>query len=643
MTNFFDIVIEVLKQDDRFFTTEGTLLRNRVYEAAMNMDGKLLKILLSNVDTKNRFFTEVEGTMVFDKVGFGWVINNRQFMPDSYTRFKNKIGLTNDNGNLISTTDDVVLTFPYKDCVLVGGQTKDDQKRDEIFYNTTLAPDEVDRLLYPKVLVDIKRYTSIGIEENITFDVSDNLIMKGNNLLAISSLLKRYEGQIKCIYIDPPYNTGSDSFNYNDAFNRSSYYTFLKNRLEIAYRLLSVDGVIWVHCDSNEFAEIKILMDEIFTDGYQTTITNCSTPNGRDYGFFAQTHDYIHIYCKNPLRLRMNKLPDEDLSKYTKKDEYGIYYLHPLFNSNSNFHKGNRPNLYYPFYVSPEANAEGYYDISLQKLPDYITLYPPLSQTDGTQFVWRWGQDLAHENLNKEIVGQKMTNGQFRIAQKMRSKDKLPRTIWVETEFSNRRGTEQLQTLFGEKAFSYPKSEELIARIIELSTDNGEMVLDFHLGSGTTAAVAHKMGRKYIGIEQMEYINNVSVERLKKVISGEQGGISKNVNWQGGGSFVYCQLAKCNQKFIDAVVAAKTDLELETLLTKVMHTGFISSKVNPAEIVENAADFLSLSIEDKKRFIIELLDKNMLYVNLCDIDDEDYGISEADKAFTKSFYEGGKK
>jgi adenine-specific DNA-methyltransferase len=171
-----------------------------------------------------------------------------------------------------------------------------------------------------------------------------------------------------------------------------------------------------------------------------------------------------------------------------------------------------------------------------------------------------------------------------------------------------------------------------------MATDEGDLVLDFHGGTGTTGAVAHKMGRRYILCEQMTVQLDIILNRIKKVIEGEQGGISKAVNWHGGGSFIYCELAKCNQHFADEVCAAKTDADLIALLERVCETGFISSKVNPAEIAEAATDFEALSVDDKKRFILELLDKNMLYVNLCDIDDEECGISDADKAFTRSFY-----
>mgnify|MGYP005970441961 FL=1 len=156
MTKFYEAVLDVLKQDNRFFSEEGILLRNAVYEATMQMDAQLIRLLLSNEVTKEHFFKDVDGISVFDKVEFGWVVNNKEFLPDSYTRFKNKIGLADDNGDIISSKGTVELVFPYKDCVLEGGQTKDEQKRSEIFYNETLAPDEVDRLFYPKVLINAK-------------------------------------------------------------------------------------------------------------------------------------------------------------------------------------------------------------------------------------------------------------------------------------------------------------------------------------------------------------------------------------------------------------------------------------------------------------------------------------------------------
>lgn len=186
MNRFFDTIIEVLRQDERFFTEDGELLRNAVVEASGKMDAKLIKALYENETTRERFFTDVDGIAVFDKVAFGYVINNREFLPDSYTRYKNKIGLANGRGDYISSSRDVELVFPYKDCVLEGGQTKEDQKRSEIFFNMALAPDEVDRLRYPKVLVNPVNFSSDGQTPAPNYD-GRSLVIKGNNLLTIAS------------------------------------------------------------------------------------------------------------------------------------------------------------------------------------------------------------------------------------------------------------------------------------------------------------------------------------------------------------------------------------------------------------------------------------------------------------------------
>ena len=201
--NIFEIVEEVLKKKEKYISEDDKLLKAIVYSDVMTMNNELLSLLLSNEQIKERFFEKVDGILVFDKQKFAWFIESKEFLPDSYTRYTNKIGLTH-NGDFISKLNDVVLDFPYKDCVLEGGQDKDDQKRKEIFYNETIASDEITKMLAPKVFTNAKRYTKDGIEENIAFDENDNLIIKGNNLIVLSSLLKRYEGKVKCIYIDPP-------------------------------------------------------------------------------------------------------------------------------------------------------------------------------------------------------------------------------------------------------------------------------------------------------------------------------------------------------------------------------------------------------------------------------------------------------
>lgn len=552
MNSLYSTLIEVLKQKTDFFSESGELLRNAVYEAAMKMDSSLIKLLADNETTRKRFFTEIDGVLVFDKIGFGWVINNKEFLPDSYTRFKNKIGLVDESGSFISTSDKVELVFPYKDCVLEGGQTKEDQKRSEIFYNETLAPDEIDRLLYPKVLTNAKLYTSNGNAQITEFSDNDNLIIKGNNLLAIASLKRKFAGRIKLIYIDPPYNTGNDSFGYNDKFNRSSWLSFMKSRLKIAKDLLSPDGAIYVQLDYHQVHYAKILMDEIFGEenfqreiiwrigwlsGYKTKDNN-----------WIRNHDTILFYSKNPKSLKFikNYIPKNEFKEIAQSDAER-YPIEDVWNGNE---------------------------------------YDDLNSIAIVSFAGETVSKLL--NPDDEVKGQ--------------------------------------------------KSEKLLERILRAHTSKGDIVLDFFGGTGTTAAVAHKMGRKYIVCEQLDKHIDIELRRLNKVILGEQSGISKRNNWQGGGSFVYCELAKLNQNYVDKIESATADAELVALLAEIIETDFISCKVNPAEIKENAKSFEELSIGDKKRFLMELLDKNQLYVNYCDMDDENYQISEEDKAFTKSFY-----
>ena len=630
--------LEKLLLQHEGFLVEGILNKNKLSELARKYDEKLLNILMKEEKIKNHFFSKLEeGILVFKKDVFLQFLNNKEFLPDSFTAYKTKIGLGNKDGSLLSENHDIVLNFPYKDCILEGGQTKEDAKRDEIFFNETLAPSEITRLLDEKVFTNFKRYDKEGEQEVREIKDNDNLIIKGNNLVVLHNLKKRYAGKVKCIYIDPPYNTGNDSFGYNDRFNHSTWLTFMKNRLEVAKELLSKEGVLFVSIDRNEYSELKLILDEIFRDGYQGTVINVSTPNGRDYGNFAQVHDYIHVYAKNKDSVLLNAL-EVELDKFKNEDEISRYYLHPLFNSNSAFNNENRPNLYYPFFVSSELNREGYYSFSLVKDDKHtIEVYPPKSQTDGTQFVWRWGKDKVVKE-GYDIVAQLKNDGEYRIAQKMRPKKQIARTVWQDKSLTNRRGTEEIQLLFNDKVFSFPKPEALLERIIEIGTNECDIVLDFHLGSGTTAAVAHKMNRQYIGIEQMDYIENITIERLKKVIAGEQGGISKNVNWQGGGEFVYCELKNDAEDFKNSVIESQSTGELIELFNLAKKSSFLSCRVEPKKLKER--EFLELSFAEQKQLLLEIIDQNNLYFNFSDIDDDTYGISEYEKKLNKEFYGG---
>lgn len=308
------------------FLVEGQLNKNKLAELARKYDTKLLELLMSEEEVKDHFFSKIQDeVLVFKKDVFLQFLNNKEFLPDSFTAYKTKIGLATENGQYLSENNNVVLNFPYKDCVLEGGQTKEDSKRQEVFFNETLAPTEITRLLDDKVLTNFKRYDKEGEHEVTELNENDNFIIKGNNLIALHSLKKRFAGKVKLIYIDPPYNTGKDSFNYNDHFNHSSWLTFMKNRLEVAWELLSDDGTIWMSIDDSESHYLKVLADGIF--GRENFLNEVIWQ--RAYApvnlkkTFSRSHDAILVYAKNnSSEKELNKLQRDEAtnSRYKNPD-----------------------------------------------------------------------------------------------------------------------------------------------------------------------------------------------------------------------------------------------------------------------------------------------------------------------------------
>jgi adenine-specific DNA-methyltransferase len=211
MLNLLNKLKSTLQKDKRLVSKEGELLKNKIIELALKLDKNLINILLKEKDLKEHFFTEVDKIIVFDQLKFMKFIDNKEFLPDSYTTFKNKVGLTVEDSYL-SQNKEVVLSWPYKDCVLEGGMEKEDEKRDEVFFNEILAPDEIDRLKEPKVFSNFKRIDAKGEHKVTEIKPTDNLIIRGNNLLALYSLEKKFARRIKLIYIDPPYNRHEGDF-----------------------------------------------------------------------------------------------------------------------------------------------------------------------------------------------------------------------------------------------------------------------------------------------------------------------------------------------------------------------------------------------------------------------------------------------
>lgn len=648
----YTILEQQLKKEPNFVTDNGELKKWVVLNKAQNFDEELIALLLQEPTLKEKFFKEIVGVTVFNQNLFVQFLEQKNYLNDSYTQYKNKVGLTID-GKYLKQRNEVALVWPFKDCILEGGQSREEDKREEIFFNEILAQDEITQLLEPKVLTNAKRIDKDGektldqLNRDADFNrkrglpedtITDNLIIKGNNLLALHSLKKEFAGKVKLIYIDPPYNTGNDSFKYNDSFNHSTWLTFMKNRLTIAKSLLSKSGVIFVHCDNNEQATLKILLEEIFgKEQFIETITVVNNPRGRDYGGIANMHEYIHIFAKNKFDYEMFRLVDDE-KEFPFIDELGGFEIRELRNRNTAFNDKNRPNLCYPFYVNPNKMLDnGFLELSLEPKDSLVEVWPAKSQ--GIQTVWRWGKDKALENLNKNIVGKAMQeSGRYMIVEKYRDNSRLARSVWWDKEVNSERGTVHLRELFGNKVFNFPKPETLLNRIIQISTVEGDIVLDYHLGSGTTATTAHKMQRQYIGIEQMGYIEDVAVERLKKVIEGEQGGISKSVNWQGGGSFVYLELKKYNQAFIEQIEVAKDTETLLQIWEQMKAKSFLNYNVDIKKQEEHIEEFKTLTLKEQKQHLCEILDKNQLYVNLSSLNDADFACTEEEKRLNRDFY-----
>lgn len=635
--HLYNELYKVLRMEDHFCTATGELIKSNIETAALNLNPELIRLLLNNELLSRHFFADVDGVKVFDKVKFQRFIMNKQFLPDSYTSFKNKIGLTTDDGRFITDSREVVLSWPFKDCMLEGGQTKEDAKRDEVFWNETLAPDEINRLTEPKAFTSFKRYDKDGEHEVDHLLPNDNLIIKGNNLLALYSLKEKYAGRVKLIYIDPPYNTGSDDFGYNDNFNHSTWLTFMKNRLEAASELLRNDGFIFVQCDDSEQAYLKVLMDGVF---------------GRE--------NHINTICVKMSHLSGMKMSHKDKKLPKLQETIHMYSKSPSVKLNEYFIPGAWDNVFERYTKFVERNSDDCSTWEIKTLKQKLKECGLSSNTEIENFcienadcIFRTAVNDSFKNEEKRPYFTKIVSATG-LDKYMLNKEEV---IFAETKIKVFEGKKQpaesigdiwtdigINNLHNEGGVQLPngkKPEKLIERIISLTTQTGDIVLDFFGGSGTTGAVSHKMNRQYIMCEQMEHQIELQLRRLPNVINGESSGISKAVNWQGGGSFVYCELFKANQNFVEQIEAATTKEALATIWQQMQQTGFLSYKIKAKDIDDNAETFDALSLDDQKRFLIECLDKNLLYVPLSDIDNADYNVSEKDKRLTREFYKKG--
>ncbi len=550
--------------------------KERLETLILTADEKLLTFMLEDKnanDYKNAFFKTIANSLVFNQKALLECLTKE--LENSFTRFENKIGLYSQ-GRPIKSSESVVLNFPFKDNVLLGNAKDNSTKSKECFYHEILHKREIDTLLKKKALCHFEMHGEGDLESALK-DKNTNYLIKGNNLIALHSLKKKFAKQVKCIYIDPPYNTGNDSFNYNDNFNHSSWLVFMKNRLEVAREFLSDDGSIYINLDYNEVHYCKVLMDEIFKrENFRSEII-------WRMGFLSGYKTAAKKYIRN----------HDTILFYSKSDNY-------LFNKTYIENKD-----FLQLLTKNEVqNAFKKFSFPQEKVDDFLTF-------------------INHENRGEKYPLEDTWNSN--------KWDKL-NSIAIDSSVSRVDETIAID----DENFKGQKPESLIQRILEVSTNENDLVLDFFAGSGTTCAVAHKMKRRYIGIEQMDYIETITKERLKKVIEGEQGGISKKCDFKGGGSFVYAELKEVNLEVKRQILNAKSMGECQKIFNDLNERFLKRADCKIGEI--HSEEFQNLDLNEQKRIYCALLDANEDYLNLGDIDEDTWGIDEITKKYNEIFY-----
>ena len=644
---FDEKFIELLERRKDFVDDDtGELLRERIKQRAYDLDKDLITLLLSDDTVAAVFFEEIAGRWIFNNNKFVAYLKDTNFLDKSYTKFKKNIRLTIDDKTL-QERGEVALVWPYKDCVLEGGQTEEQQEQDEIFFNEILAPDEINQMFAPKVLTNWKHHTPNGkqdvteIQRDKDGAIRENLIIKGNNLIALHSLRKQFHEQVKLIYIDPPYNTGGEAniFSYNNTFNHSTWLTFMKNRLEIAWQFLRDDGFIAIAIDHYELFYLGVLADEIFgRENRLGIITIVNRPQGRQFAkFFSVTNEYMLVYSKNKDRAIFNEvvLTNDKLEEYDQEDDKGKFKSVPLMYSRFVEDKmsKNPQQHFYPIYVSKDLT-----EITLSKVDGY---YEVLPINNKRKICWKVKKDSLKEKLKgeHEYFAEKDEDGTVQIYEKYREGRGVKiKTHWEDSRYnSTENGTELLKRVLGYKPeFNYPKSLYAVLDTLKLMTVDNDIVLDFFAGSGTTGHAVLQLNnqdggnRRFILVEQLEEHIAVCKERLEKVIVQE--GIAD-------GNFLSCELMPYNETYMERIQSAESTEELLEIWREMPCNSILKWYINPKAPEKAEEEFIKIDDLDKqKRELADQLEKNQLYVNLSEIADKTYEVSGSDKQLNTDFY-----
>ena len=667
-TNALKSKVEKLLSEIPDFTDENKNLKiNVIKDYADNGNVKLLEPLLKNPQTKKAFFTPVLDSFVFNTAKF------KEFLEyssacNSYSKYLGqKIGLYMGDSSLLDRNE-VVLNFPFKDCVLEGGQRKEDgldtyyeyndkkgeyekkqSKRREVFYNEVLAQDEIDSLFSPKAFCNTKRYekgksekctklnrdAELNKKRGLAEDtITDNLIIKGNNLLALHSLKKEFAGKVKLIYIDPPYNTRNptaDTFIYNNNFKDSTWLTFMRNRLEIGKKLLSKDGCLIIAIDENEHSYLGVLLHELFDTEYEIhNITIVHNPRGVQGTNFSYTNESAYfVIPKGKKSIVDRKIAPDEIEWRNLRDNGGESL------------RTDAKNCFYPIIVKNEKIV-GFGEVLLddrkhpkqeEKKDGYSYIYP--IDIQGIERKWRYARQTV-EGI-KDLLRVKKVKNHLEI--ELGKNFGTFRTVWQDARYdANEYGKKLINDLVPNCPFSFPKSLWNVYDCLYsvVGKDKEAIILDFFGGSGTTAHAVEELNkndngkRQFILCEQMDYINTVTVPRVAEVQKRNEGG-----------SFVYLELAKKNETALEQISDCKSLEELTELFDELCSKYFLHYNVRVKEFRKEIESerFRQLSLKQQKEMFSRMLDLNQLYVNTDDRHDKNTGLTEDDIAITEDFYQ----
>ena len=669
-TNALKSKVEKLLSEIPDFVDENRNLKiNVIKDCADNGNVKLLEPLLKNAQTKKAFFMPVLDSFVFNTAKF------KEFLEyssacNSYSKYLGqKIGLYMGGSSLLDRNE-VVLNFPFKDCVLEGGQRKEDgldtyyeynerngeyekkqSKRREVFYNEVLAQDEIDSLFSPKAFCNAKRFekgksanciklnrdAELNKKRGLSEDtITDNLIIKGNNLLALHSLKKEFAGKVKLIYIDPPYNTRNptaDTFIYNNNFKDSSWLTFMRNRLEIARRLLKEDGCLIIAIDENEHSYLGVLLHELFDDYYEIhNITIVHNPRGIQGTNFSYTNESAFFVIPKGKKSIVDRKIAPDEIEWSNLRNWG-----------TESERTDAKNCFYPIKVDKATlNIVGFGDVSPD---DYhpngtnvmkgkeILVYPVDSK--GVERKWRYAKQSV-ESI-KHLLRAREKSGVIDI--EIGKDFGQYKTVWANPMYdANEYGTKIVKDLVPNCVFSFPKSLWNVYDCLYsvVGKDKEAIILDFFGGSGTTAHAVEELNkndngkRQFILCEQMDYINTVTVPRVAEVQKRNKEG-----------SFVYLELAKKNETALEHISACKSLEEVTVLFDELCSKFFLHYNVRVKEFRKEIESerFKQLSLKQQKEMFSRMLDLNQLYVNVDDRHDKSTGLTKDDIAITEDFYQ----